>query len=165
MSRAILSIALCFSVLGMTVIPSGYMPCCCKGARHALKANADDASPCRVAVKTEETGEKHRSHRSCCATPKETPQETCCGHKQAQQHRAMGKVISSPCHKCRCIEEMQIVAIPGVALSEKSYRLSELAIPVAEILTITPVERWIATLQECASPGIVITLQTCSFRC
>jgi hypothetical protein len=165
MSRSIIAIALCLSVVGMTVVPAGYMPCCCKGARNILGTITVSSPCCQAAVKTEQTATQQSAPHSCCATPKDSPQTTCCGHSQSNTSCLAVKVIEGPCHNCRCIAQMQIVALPGFAVSEKTYRPAEMTAPVAELPSMTPAERWAESLPECGSPGIVITLQTCSFRC
>ncbi len=165
MSRSFIAIALCFSVMGMTAVPARYMPCCCKGAGRNLRTEAVRTTCCPVAVKTDETADKRRGHHACSANQKSSPPAVCCQHAQATRSMFAGEAITGPAHNCRCIQEMQIVAIPGFAVSEKAYRLIEVNAPVAETPTITPAERRTESLTESGFPGIVITLQTCSFRC
>ena len=165
MSRSFIAIALCFSVMGMTVVPARYMPCCCKGARRTLGTEATHMGCCPASTKTDQTAEKRSSHHSCQASHKNSVAAACCGHAQANRPMVAGQSFAAPCHSCRCIQEMQIVALPGFAVSEKTYRLTEIAASIAEMPTLTPAERWAESLPECGYPGIVITLQTCSFRC
>lgn len=165
MSQRLLAIALCFSVMGMTVIPARFMPCCCKAAHQNLGKGAMGVSMSPFVLQTEEARQRQRSHPACCGTAMHATQSACC-HSNASTNRSMGagRVLTVPCPKCTCITELQIVALPGIALSEKTYKLSEVA-AVEQTPIVGPAERLAAPLSELSPPGIVLTLQTCSFRC
>lgn len=165
MSRRFFALALCFSVMGMTVVPARFLPCCCKTTRGTLGTAAASVAMSPMVLRTEDPADKQRTHHSCCAKLKRTAQATCChASSSAGQAIPAGKAIGVPCPKCTCISEMQIVALPSVALSEKTYKLGEMAL-VAETPTVRPVERLAYSLPEPDQPGIVLTLQTCSLRC
>lgn len=165
MSRSFIAIALCFSVMGMTVVPAKYMPCCCKAARRSVGADTAPGRCCAMAVNTDADAQERGAHDSCHAMQARSARAVCCGHAQASRSMKAGTVISGPCHGCRCIQEMQIVALPGFAVTEKTYRVAEIGVPVAEMPCLAPAAQWAGSLPESGFPGIVITLQTCSFRC
>lgn len=165
MSQRFLAIALCFSVMGMTVIPARLMPCCCKAAHENLGKGSMGVSMSPFVLQTEEARERQRSHPACCGKVTRAARNTCC-HSNSAANRSMeaGKALAAPCPKCTCITELQIVALPGIALSEKTYKLGDVA-AVEPAPIVRQAERLAAPLSELSPPGIVLTLQTCSLRC
>jgi hypothetical protein len=117
-----IAIILCFSLVGITVIPAAYVPCCCK-------------TSCKTVLS--------KQARSCCnsgatvlpAVTAETKARPCCG--MAAQAMAVpgtcpfsesggacpSKVVKQECPVCRCLEQMQVVALSsGSTLSETFTR-------------------------------------------
>ena len=119
---------------------------------------------CCATHKSQEAARNKLARRSCCPLAQASSQPTCHSNENAKQSMLGKQVIAKTCPGCKCISELQIVAIPGFTLSEKTYRLSDMA-PVVEMPITRPTEQWAESHPELGHPGIVITLQTCSFRC
>jgi hypothetical protein len=160
-----IAIILCFSLVGITVIPAAYVPCCCK-------------TSCKTAV-TNQT-------RSCCnggpaidpAVTAEAKARPCCGMASQSQsstgtcpfsesgEACPNKVVKRECPVCRCLEQMQVVALSsGSTLSESFTRAAFTAWAPAIEFQLVPgpgFSEIISVGQERISS---ISLITCTLRC
>ncbi|MEW6349989.1 MAG: hypothetical protein AB1646_13060 [Thermodesulfobacteriota bacterium] len=139
--RRIISLVACTCLLGLTAVPAAYVPCCCK---------------------TRLAPDKADGHKGCCAKP--APQPSCCA--QAKEMGCLvGSTVSAPCPHCRCIEQMQVVALTGVDSSEVSTRfmadaytvVADQAVDVSTIMTLPSPEK--------CPPGIPLLHKTCVILC
>ncbi len=160
-----IAIILCLSLVGVTVIPAAYVPCCCK-------------TSCKTTL--------NKQVRSCCnsgatvvpAVPTEAKSRPCCG--MASQSMSVpgtcpfsesaeacpNKVVKQECPVCRCLEQMQIVALSsGSTLSETFTKVTFTAWAPVTAFQLSPAPSFgeiVSVGQEHISS---INLLTCSLRC
>jgi hypothetical protein len=110
--RKILVIICCVSFLGMTVIPSSAVPCCCtsrsSSATHSFKALDEASAPIKSCCAA-----KRVQVPSCCAIP--TPPERPCN---------LSRGVSLDCGNCSCLKNLQLV---GISENLANERLSKSA--------------------------------------
>jgi hypothetical protein len=163
MLRRVTSILLCFSLLGLTVLPAAYLPCCCKAA---MKPKPLKVASCCSHYKPQTQG---------CGLVAQARTMACCesgvGPSSLQDRMAKGsfhcagKVLNKTCPICRCLEQMQIVAIAGSQTHETVVRVAAAALPSAVVPMSELPLKSVEVAPQGERPGIAVTLQTCSFRC
>lgn len=119
-----IAIILCFSLIGVTVIPAAYLPCCCKTAGTSV-SNKEARSCCnRGPTVVPAVTDEARPGTCCDAASKSMTALGTCPHSEAAgpcPHR----VVKQECPVCRCLEQMQIVALSsGSTLAETFTRLA-----------------------------------------
>ena len=141
--KRFISSLVCICLIGITMVPSAYLPCCCN-SRHAL-----GESP---------------MHVGCCA--EHAPVMPCCAKPHIVKCCSPTSTIKAPCPVCRCIEQMQIVAISEAESSLQHARLAAVlyTLPVDSSLR-PPVDEARDAAPERFPSGIVVLLQTCVFLC
>jgi hypothetical protein len=150
LSRLVVIIT-CVSLVGVTIVPASSIPCCCK----SIQANYRDQSG--LSGPSAETGP------ACCSRTS-AKARSCCATKPVQVSCATG-TLRDECPKCRCVQQLQIVALSGYTAIETSVRLSAVTFaPAANSSGIQP-SYMAGILPEVDCRDIVISLQTCTLRC
>lgn len=129
-------------LLGFTLTPQAYVPCCCKGAKNAQHAGA----------------------APCC--PVQKPVKSCCATGDAVQSCPLHKELKTNCPQCRCLEHLHVVVLTGNSAGDTTTR-----VPAAILTSILPYsltslagEAEVGTPNE-ASLGMAILLKTCIYLC
>jgi hypothetical protein len=146
-----IAIITCLSLVGVSLVPASLVPCCCKGKLGAQQVSSLPSCPeCPVAAPS---GSKH-SPLSCCAkTQADAP--ACCAKNSLQPN----------CPRCRCLEQMQVVALSPVSSDQVSVRVlpavhaDEAPSVNSQTLGAFPI------LHAGGPPGSFTFLSTCSLRC
>ena len=97
MLSRLLVIITCVSLVGMTVVPASAIPCCCNKSMHSKKMS----------------GAKAQMSPACL--PESADKALPCCHGKLVKACCSTKVIRQKCPKCRCLEQLQIVALSGYA--------------------------------------------------
>jgi hypothetical protein len=158
LSRCIILIT-SFCLLGVTVVPGALIPCCCKSA---IKIRAEHQ---RAGI---EVGGCSHVPKSCCShAPKSSSPhipKSCCSHDGTGTMPI--KTVNNNCGTCRCLEQLQIVALSGYDTSISFVRMLSLNSVAAEITGIFSPENNSGILCRVTGPRTTsIGLQTCSLRC
>jgi len=150
LSRLVIIIT-CVSLIGVTVVPASSIPCCCKSTQ-ANYLNQSASSDTKSEMGPACCSRGAAKDRSCCAT------------KAVQVSCAMG-TVREECPRCRCLEQLQIVALSGYTALETSIRI--LAVTVAAVASSAGIgpSDVAGTVSEANCRDIVISLQTCTLRC
>jgi hypothetical protein len=148
LNRSIVIIS-CICMLGMTVLPAYAIPCCCKSARmscgkHSPEQPAGTTKGCCSTVPVKA--------KSCCEP---IPIETCCS----------GKTIEAPCGACRCLEQLQIVALSGYEAYDSSMRTASSAAVTASPEVVCQPRAMGQPLAGLNVHSLLIGFQTCNLRC
>ena len=151
MFKRSLAIFVCISLLGVTAAPASWLPCCCKS-----KAKA---------------GHVEKSGLSCCAKKAQsaspgtlTAIHTCCSAKANQTASCAKMALKKACPGCRCLEQMQIVALSGQSSQDSSAPVASFS---TDTVSLIPVEAGVSEslLTFSAPPGMSTLLRTCTLRC
>jgi hypothetical protein len=164
MLRRFTAIALCFSLVGLTTIPAGYLPCCCK---RWVKQDARKKAPCcRHAAKLRTESSLFQKIAHLGNEPRQMGPHALAGGTMSEHASCCaGKALKRTCPVCRCLEQMQVVALTGWSMGETDMRVAAEALPTVVVPSVCR-PRFLATKQHDDDfSGIVITLQTCSLRC
>jgi hypothetical protein len=147
LNRSIIIIT-CICMLGVTVVPAAAIPCCCKSA-----------APCAKHSSGKPTGVM----ASCCSQMP-VKAKSCC-EKPAMKSCCAGKTVKAPCGVCRCLEQLQVLALTGYVVYDSTMRTASSAIIEAspELVCQSPA---ISSPLETPTPhSLQINLQTCNLRC
>jgi len=151
MFKRSLAILVCVSLLGVTAAPASWLPCCCKS-----KAKA---------------GHVEKSGPSCCAKKAQsaspgalTAVHNCCSAKANQTASCAKMALKKACPGCRCIEQMQIVALSGQSSQDSSAVVATMP---TDAVALIPIEPGVSEFQltSSAPPGMSTLLKTCTLRC
>jgi hypothetical protein len=160
-----LAIILCFSLIGVTVIPAAYVPCCCKtSCKTVLSKQA--RSCCNSGATVVPAVRAEAKSRPCCGMAAQAmPVAGTCPYSESEE-ACPNKVVKQECPVCRCLEQMQIVALSsGSALSETFTKVTFAAWAPATAFQLVPAPNFgeiVSVGQEHLSS---INLLTCSMRC
>lgn len=154
MVSRLLVILVCISLLGVTVLPASLLPCCCKFERATvLRETPSSACPLHTLNKPISTGPTAR--RSCCSAlniQEQASTASCC----------FQKVLRGPCGKCRCLEQMQIVALSGYSTAQIPSKV----LVVADAFVAAPsfASRYTISVPvaDAYPPTLVVILKTCT---
>jgi hypothetical protein len=150
LSRLVIIIT-CISLVGVTIVPASSIPCCCK-SMHANYRDQIGSSDLRA-----ETGP------ACCSrTPAKA--RSCCSTNVVQASCAKG-FVRGECPQCRCVQQLQIIALSGYTAIETSVRLSAVTFAAAGHLSAIQPSYMAGIVPEVDCRDIVISLQTCTLRC
>lgn len=149
LSRLVI-IVTCVCLIGVTIVPASSVPCCCK-------SHTGFMGPHGISAATADTG------AASCARGM-IKARSCCPDKLAQASCSQ-EVVKQECPRCRCIEQLQIVALSGYAAFETSVRLPAVTLAAATPFPMVDSIKTIGTGQEAGGHEIVISLQTCTLRC
>jgi hypothetical protein len=150
LSRLVIIIT-CISLIGATIVPASAIPCCCKSTQ------ANDRGQNGMPGARAETGP------SCCSvTAVKTP--SCCATKSVQVSCTRG-TVRAECPRCRCLEQMQIVALSGYSAGENSTRVPAVTLAAVTPFPLAGSDSTVNLGPEAGSRDIVISLQTCTLRC
>lgn len=163
MSRSI-ALILCFSLVGATVAPGAYLPCCCKKAcEPAIKEQP------RQCCKTEpslDPASRLQGGRLCCGT--HSPQHTqSVSSYPSSEYKACcsSKMMKKECPACRCLEQMQIVALSGTPTGQATVRTSAVIPLTAVEFPTTAADPATELISELDCRGAPVNLRTCNLRC
>lgn|GEM_PF-910295 len=155
MKRSI-ALIVCFCLVGVTAAPGFALPCCCK--KLSKPAVAEKAGACCKSKPSLDTASHSKKMPSCCAPASLSDLrsgQSCCS----------GNTIKKDCPVCRCLEQMQIVALSGTVAPEINVRNS-VGIPVVSaVLSLSEMACVSATIADSDCRGAPIGLLTCSLRC
>jgi hypothetical protein len=144
-------IVTCISLIGVTIVPASSIPCCCKSAHTNFRGQSGISHPATKAVSTC-CSRGPAKVRSCCAT--KVDQATC----------ANG-TVRGECPKCRCLEQLQIIALSGYSALGTIIRVPALNVAITTPLAGITSPGMAALAPEADCRDIVVGLQTCSLRC
>jgi hypothetical protein len=154
MMRRSIIFLVCISMVGVTILPASLIPCCCKSKGEKIRAEgAQSVCPLHKAARFGPPSPA--SSHSCCAfkvPPTEVATATCC----------TGDTLLQDCGNCRCLEQMQIVALSGYSCCQVSVRVLAVPIPHPAESSILSVDRDVYPSVEVYSPQNVVLLRTCS---
>lgn len=151
MLSRLLTIITCISLIGVTIVPASSIPCCCK-FMHANYSGQSETSGSRA-----ETG-------PACCSKGAVKARSCCSTNAVQASCSKG-LIKQVCPRCRCLEQLQIVALSGYAAIETSVRLSAVTFAAAVSTSGIQPSSMAGTIPEANCRDIVVSLQTCTLRC
>lgn len=148
LNRSIVIIS-CICMLGVTVLPAAAIPCCCKSVhkscgKHSPEQPAGTTAGCCSGMPVKA--------KSCCEKP---PIETCCS----------GKTIEAPCGVCRCLEQLQIVALNGYQPYDSTMRTPSMALISVSPKVVSPPQAVSPSLLGPSLHSLLLDLQTCNLRC
>jgi hypothetical protein len=150
LSRLVIIIT-CVSLVGVTIVPASSIPCCCK----SIQANYRDQ--CGISGLRAEAGP------TCCSkTVAKAP--SCCSTKAVQASCAKG-LVRDECPQCRCVQQLQIVALSGYTAIETSVRLSSVTFAAAAESSGIQPSHMAGIVAQVDCRDIAISLQTCTLRC
>jgi len=147
LNRSIIILS-CVCMLGMTVLPASAIPCCCKSVRIAVKHTC----PHPAGMGAGSCSPKHNKVKACC-------------EKQAQASGCSGKFIKSACPTCRCLEQVQIVALTGYAIGDSPVRLASAVVTPDSLDHVSQPGTDTTPLPATHPDGHLINLRTCTLRC
>ena len=144
----LLVIITCISMVGMTVVPASAIPCCCNRSLHAREVSHSRAEVIPPV----------------CCPERDTKVHSCCRAKLQTACRS-DNFVKQKCPRCRCLEQLQIVALSGYASTESNTRVSPAIVPTVTPMPFTGLdESAVGTaLSDCRDP--IVILQTCTLRC
>lgn len=149
-----LVILVCVSLIGVTVLPASLLPCCCKFER-ATVFRESPGSACPLHNVNEPVSNGPTARRSCCSAVSiqdRASTATCC----------FPKVLKEPCGKCRCLEQMQIVALSGYSPPQLPTKI--LLVAHAPVAASSFASRYTLLVQvaDAYPPTLVVILKTCT---
>lgn len=153
MLKRVFVITMCVSMLGMTVVPASWMPCCCKAQSKTSSANKPVPSCC-IDKTVMNSSESEFSHRSCHETG-----------LNAQQACACGTIVRGLCGACRCAEQVQVIALTGYFTQDeitKDHLSPDFSVSERSMIT-SAASRFV--YQDVAPPGMVSHLKTFILIC
>lgn len=114
MKRAVVILS-CLALVGVTLMPACYVPCCCKTPYASAEAKTpaccqavrNDALPSSAASAAGSPDRPVRAMHACCSGQVSEPAGCC-------DTMAGAKI----CSNCRCLEQLQIVALPGLGAQD-----------------------------------------------
>ncbi len=162
MKRSIALIACC-CLVGVTAMPAFALPCCCKGL--SKPAVVEKARPCCKSESPLDSSSNSEKMRPCCATGSRHVGPASSSDSASHQSYPSGNTVKKECPVCRCLEQMQIVALSGTVTPESNIRNS-IGIPIISAVFSSPEIAYVstaATYSDCR--GAPIGLRTCNLRC
>ena len=131
------------SLLGFTLTPHAYFPCCCKGGGKT----AQPAGPA-----------------PCC--PVQKPVKSCCAGANSVATCTADDTLTRNCPTCRCLEQMQVPVLTGPNAGDTTTRVFA-ALPASALpnsLTAFADAAEVARMSD-GPPGMAILLKTCTLVC
>jgi hypothetical protein len=158
-----IALIVCFCLVGVTAVPGFALPCCCK--KLSKPAVAEKASACCKSKPSHHTASHSYKTQSCCASGSQHEAPAPLSDLGSDQSCRSGNTIKKECPICRCLEQMQIVALSGTVAPEINIRNS-VGIPVVSaVLSLSEIACVSATIADSDCRGASIGLRTCSLRC
>jgi hypothetical protein len=158
-----IALILCCCLVGVTAMPAFALPCCCKGlAKHAV---VEKPRPCCESKSPQDPGSNSKKMRPCCATGSGHVGPVSSSDSASDRSCCSGNTIKKECRVCRCLEQMQIVALSGTVTPESDIRNS-IGVPVISTVFSSPDVAYVSTAvasSDCR--GAPIGLRTCTLRC
>jgi hypothetical protein len=152
MLSRLLAILVCISLLGVTVVPASFMPCCCKVGVKLVRGHQQSGACC-AARSGESVSTVQPEKRSCCSAVKAAALPSCLARK----------ALKPECRTCRCLEQAQIMALSGHSFYQVCEKIPLLATisdcSSASVIT----ERGVELGEDHSAPGITVFLKTCAF--
>ncbi len=159
--KRIISLALCFSLLGVTAAPGYILPCCCKGMSKSAVAEKS-----RHCCKSQPSLDSISDSKPlpCCANrlagqsqtyPPDSSDQSCCSAKK----------LKKECPICRCLEQMQIVALSENVSLDVGVKHLVFVSSESVDLSATGLTWLSSALANSYSGAAPIGLKTCSLRC
>jgi hypothetical protein len=150
LSRLVIIIT-CVSLVWATIVPASSIPCCCKSIQANYREQCGISGPSAEAVP------------ACCSkTVAKAP--SCCATKPVQVSCATG-TLREECPQCRCVQQLQIVALSGYTAIETNVRLSAVTFAAAGHSSDIQPSYMAGIGPEVDCRDIVVSLQTCTLRC
>jgi hypothetical protein len=154
--KRLIALIVCFCLVGVTAAPGFALPCCCK--KLSKPAVAEKANTCCKSKPSLDTPSHSNKMRSCCAPAS-------LSDLGSDQSCSSGNTIKKDCPICRCLEQMQIVALSGTVVPEINIRNS-LGVPVVSVVfSCAGIAHMSAPVADSECRGAPIGLRTCSLRC
>lgn len=126
------------ALLGFTLTPQAYFPCCCKGSG------------------------KMFNHFPSCSPPQERVKSCCAGATSG----CMSEALKADCSNCRCLEHYHIVVIAGSNAGDLTTRVPAAGVFSALPDESPCLASEQAGLSRSESPpGTAILLKSCTLRC
>lgn len=144
-------VSLC--MMGMTVIPSSLIPCCCKST-DCSALRVETRGKCCSAPSGAGLGQIASEKRTCCSTdPVESV--SCCPSQS----------IKPDCPTCRCLEKMQVVALSGYSVYVSTEKTQPAFQTIAAANSLEFVQSASVRPIEVSPPGVDRLTITCALRC
>jgi len=145
-------IMICISLVGVTALPGSLIPCCCKTGGNMMNIQKSLPGCCA-----------HKALPACCRAM--AGPASCCS-KAASQPQAFCSedTLTKSCPYCRCLQQMQVVALSGYAVHDGTVTWA--SVPMTETAAAPSVapQTLVASFLERDPPGISTLLQTCTLR-
>ena len=163
MLKRSIALIVCFSLVGVTAAPAFVLPCCCKNLNKPPVA--EKVGACCKSKPSLDTGVHSKKTHSCCATASRSEAPAALSDLGPDQSCISGNTIKKDCPICRCLEQMQIVALSGNVAPEINIRNSVGAPVVSAGLSLSDIACVSAAIADSDCRGAPIGLRTCSLRC
>ena len=139
-NRLIVSIIV-VALLGFTLTPQAYLPCCCKGA-----------------------DKRCAGEPSCPHHPQEV--KSCCAPSSTVAPCHAAQAVKANCPICRCLEHYHVVVIAGSNAADTTVRvpLEGALLALADQHPGLVTEQAGLLISE-SPPGTAILLKSCTLRC
>ncbi len=147
------AIMVCISLVGMTVVPASWLPCCCKSKSKSLESERPIASCCAEKSSINFTIPNSQGH-SCC--PVNLKDDRSC---------ACSSAIRGICSACRCAEQMQIVALSGYSAQEETSRDRLVTLYSVSQSSVIVLANNSVPVKDVNPPGMVTLLRTFILVC
>ncbi len=147
MLSRLLVIITCVSLVGVTVVPASAIPCCCNKSMHSRGMSRAKAEMSAV----------------CC--PESADKAHSCCHGKLETACRSKKIVRQNCPRCRCLEQLQIIALSGYAPTENNIRVSTVTLATVAPMPFTDFDKSAVVMpsSDCRDP--IISLRTCTLRC
>jgi hypothetical protein len=158
-----IALIVCFSLVGITAAPGFALPCCCKGLHKA--AAVEKARTCCKSEGSLDSASHSKKMQSCCATGSPQQRPAPLSDLSSDQSCCSGNAIKKECRVCRCLEQMQVVALSETVTPEINVRDS-VGIPVVSAVpSLSEIAFVSVNVADSDCRGTPIGLRTCSLRC
>jgi hypothetical protein len=144
--RKITSLIVCIALLGFTVVPASYIPCCCSGGHAAVE----------------------KKPASCCKAETERDATKCCREGKGETACTVAKILRTPLKgDCRCLEQITTVTLPtfNAHLTKKTRGPGTALASVVAVPVPSTAFREACPEGGTSRPGLLIRLKTCTFLC
>ena len=145
-------IMVCISLVGVTALPASLIPCCCKTGGKML--HSPKASP----------GCCTKKAVSPCCRSMAAPAASCPMHAAQPQAFSFGDSLTKNCPHCRCLEQMQVVALSGYSVHNGTATWTSVPMTDTPLSPVAIPAVSVGSLPEHDPPGITTLLRTCTLR-
>lgn len=129
------------ALLGFTLTPHAYFPCCCKGVGKVCQGLPSGFQP-------------------------EKPVKQCCAQATNRDACPVNDTVKADCPNCRCLEQYQIVVLTGPGAGDPTVRIPAAGVLPAFSAGLADInDRRVQPARNEFPPGTAIRLKTCTLLC